>query len=507
MAKKKKKEEIEEDHLELSEEELEEERQDTAARLIQTAYRRKMASDLLKAMIRQNFVKLKDRDTGVYYYKNRTSGEIVMRKPRILGDGDLPTPRDFQAPKEYDPGYSDLNGFALIITVNTFTSERLPNLGGQVEADHALFEHLLSHDFICKFSGENVISLKNPSITSFKDSLDRLRKMVKKKGFLFIYICTHVVTIETKVVKDDCFFCFRDTVWKSTDQAAKSSMSLSEMCHLINILGVDRKVIAVNFAHVRATPKSIFKSRYIYPPPNTLTRMADLCNCAVLGSCNVGTYIPDMQEHTPTSQLTSQRRGALKIGSGAAAGTLPSVAPGKDGSDLSGSFRNGDDIQHIAVVAKRDLAANIVAQYQKKWMEGKENETDELKLQKPKQPGLKWRKETSDDAKQTEADEKSSKKEVDEKKSPEEDGNETKTKKSLPHKKKKRKKEKTEEEVKAEKEAKEAKLNEAAMKSLEEKEEDAVNDLGIKIALPSSKEVRGYITQVFTFVSLLLIYG
>jgi hypothetical protein len=507
MAKKKKKEEAEEDHLELSEEEMEEERQDAAARLIQTAYRRKMARDMLKVMIRQNFVKMKDRDTGLYFYKNRTTGETMVRKPRILGDGDLPAPRDFKSPKDYDPGFADMDGFALIVTVNTFMNERLPNLGAQAEADHAMFEHLLGHDYICKISAENVVSLKNPSVTSFKDSLERLRKMVKKRGFLFVYICTHVVTIETKVVKDDCFFCFRDTVWKSSDQAATSSISLSEMCHLINVLGVDRKVIAVNFAHAKATPKSIFKSRYIYPPPSALTRMADMCNCAVLGSCNVGTSIPEMQEHTPTGQLTSQRRGALKIGSSAAGsgskdmGKLPAVAPGKDSSENSGSFRNrGDDIQHVAVMAKREMAADIVAQYQKQWMDGTEKTAENMTLQKPKQPGLKWRKETPEpeDSQPREAEDKAAaKKEGEEKVNPEEDGKETKKKKNdvAPPKKKKKKK-KTEEEAKAEKDAKEAKLNEAAIKSLDEKEEDAANDLGIKIALPSSKEVRGHLPRL-----------
>ena len=509
MPSQKKKKDTKEDveHFELSEEELEEERQDIAARYIQSAYRAKMARDTLKLMIRQNFVKLKDRQTGVYYYKNRTSGETMVRKPRILGNDDLPTPRDFRSPDNYDPGYSDMDAYAMIITVNTFSNDKIANLGLQADADHSTFEHLLGHDYICKFRGENVISLKNPSVLTVKDSFERLRKMVKKRSYLFLYICTHVVTLQTKVVPDNCFFCCKDTVWKSAEQAATTSISLGELCHLINILGVDRKVIAVNFAHLKPTPKSMFKSRYFYPPPDTLTRLADTCNCAVLGSCNVGTSIADMEAHTPTGQLTNQRRGALKIGAAAAGSSvmatsdhqtsvLPPIAPPKHAIESSTSYptkkQQGEDIQHVAMMAEREMAADIVALYQKQWMAGDVREVVDIAQQRPKPLGLKWRKVPQNAKGDKNEDDKNGK--VDGEEEKKSDGKaaqaESKTKKGPPTQKKSKKKGKvSEEEAEAAAKKAEEKQAEDLAKSLEEKETEAANDLGIQLALPSTREV------------------
>lgn len=64
-------------HAFLTAEELEEERQDDAVRLIQNAYRAKRARIFLRALIRANYVKIRNPDyEGEYLYKNKTTGEI-----------------------------------------------------------------------------------------------------------------------------------------------------------------------------------------------------------------------------------------------------------------------------------------------------------------------------------------------------------------------------------------------------------------------------------------------
>jgi hypothetical protein len=401
---------VEDEELELSAEELEEELQDEAARFIQKAFRAKMARNLLKSLLRQNFVKLKDRNTNVYYYKNKTTGETSVMKPRLLKEDDLPSPRDFQAPRNYDPGFCDEKGFALLIHCTKFASDKIPNFTHQIDADHKIFEHLLSHDFICKYRPENVFSLKDPSIQMLKDSIERMRRVMTKRSHLFVYFCTHVVTIASKVSKDNCFFCFRDTLWKSSNQAASTSLSLIDFSKMIISLGCDHKVIAVHYAHLEPPAKSFFKSRYLYPPEDCLTRLADLCNCAVIGSCNIGTSIPEMKAHTPQPAQALKRRGALKLSTSmspkANAVLKPierTVLSTRDVIEKKNSMQihhsaAGDDIQHVATEAARELSIDVMALYQKEWIASASAAADQKDPKKssfrpkPKLPALKWKK-------------------------------------------------------------------------------------------------------------------
>mmetsp|Transcript_16244 Transcript_16244/g.24468 ORF Transcript_16244/g.24468 Transcript_16244/m.24468 type:complete len:885 (+) Transcript_16244:140-2794(+) len=485
MGKKKEKDYPDDDHeaLDLSEEELEEERQDAAARYIQNAFRAKMARDLLKDMIRQNFVKLKDRNTSVYYYKNKTTGETSVKKPKILGAGDLPTPRDFQCPEDYDPGFSDADGYALLITCSKFSNERMTDLSQQTEGDHNVFEYLLSHDFICKFRGENVISLKNPTVKAFRDALDRMRRMIKKRSYLFIYICTHIVELKVGKTKDNCYVCFKDTVWRSAKQAAATSLSLSEFAHLIHLLGCDRKVIAVNAAHQKPIPKSMFKSRYLYPTEDSLVRLADLAKACVIGSCNVGTTIADMNSHQPMTSQANTRRGALRISTGAAGtstGTTTVLSPSSASeSSLRRTPSRVGEIQRVAVLAERDLSADIVAEYQKEWMRG--IEYTEISATKPKQPGMRWKKVTAEPV----AEGKDEKKE-------EPDGVEKKESRKKAKKKKTKKVEVKPESMDKEKDSKSKNAKIESDRKVADEEEEAVSELGIQLALPTTKEMIKY---------------
>jgi hypothetical protein len=488
-----------EEELELSEEELEEEIQDEAARYIQTAFRAKMARNLLKSLIRQNYVKLKDRQTNIYYYKNKTTGETNVMKPKILKEDDLPSPRDFQAPINYDPGYVDEKGFAILIHCSKFTSEKIPNFSHQIDADQKIFEHLLSHDFICKYRPENVFSLKDPSIQTVKDTIERIRRVITKKSYLFIYICTHVVTLHpsSKISSDHCFFCFRETNWKSTNQAALTSLSLTDFSKMIVSLGCDQKVVAVNYAHVEPSRKSFFKTRYLYPPPDCLTRLADLCNCTVIGSCNIGTSIPEMKAHTPQPAQVLKRRGALKLtfdpAGSSKLGTAMrrmnhpvlstrDVIEKKNSMQIHKSVNDGDDIQHLATDATRELSADLMAHYQQEWItsatiaDEKDPQKGAFRL-KPKLPGLKWKKisdigQGADGVSPTAASLA--------------DGKEIKTlksQKSLPSTPKRAKG------ADRKGEGDQEQKPEYNTQTVEEKEQEAGKQLGVQLSLPSNKEV------------------
>lgn len=267
--------------------------------------------------------------------------------------------RTFACPNNYDPGPSDGLGYALLVTVSSFTNPKMKPLPKVVDADHGMLEHVLSHDFICKFRGENVITLRNPSKQSFIESLMRLKQMCKIKSFLFVYICTHVVTIKSKAHKDEnCFFCFKDTIWNDSESAARTSLPLIELSKLINAICSEKKVFALNIAHTRPIEKSIFKSRYMYPPPDSLTRLADLCKCCVLGSCNIGTAFQDMQDHSPNNRLHSARRGALRVEAGVEGHV------NREHAIHHGSKEDSKHVQKVMAHAKREFEASELNYFQ-----------------------------------------------------------------------------------------------------------------------------------------------
>jgi hypothetical protein len=54
----------------------------------------------------------------------------------------------------------------------------------------------------------------NPTMHMFKDALDRLRRMCKKRSYLMIYLSTHILTMHSKEKEfkgEECFICFKDT--------------------------------------------------------------------------------------------------------------------------------------------------------------------------------------------------------------------------------------------------------------------------------------------------------
>jgi len=167
-----------------------------AIRKLQRAWQVKIARDNIKRLVRQNYIKQYDRVNDEYIYKNRMTGEIKMKKPTFLGDEDLPTPRNYMAPMDYNPGDNDGDeGYALVITCAEFSHEKLPEIGGAVRNDHKYIADLLSHDLICKIRNENVLTLQEPTCDEVYKIFDQMRVMARGKAFLVVYICTHVATL------------------------------------------------------------------------------------------------------------------------------------------------------------------------------------------------------------------------------------------------------------------------------------------------------------------------
>ena len=83
-----------------AEEELEE-LQDLMIRKIQSMFRATRARALLKQLIRANYVKEFDGDTGQFLYRNKRTGETQRNKPVILGSEDLDDPKVYVCPPDY----------------------------------------------------------------------------------------------------------------------------------------------------------------------------------------------------------------------------------------------------------------------------------------------------------------------------------------------------------------------------------------------------------------------
>lgn len=172
----------------------EEDERDEAIRKIQGKFRQKIARDNLKRLIKENYVKLYDRINDIYVYKNKQTGEISQEKLVFLGNDDLPDPIDYACPPDYDPIEPNDDGYAIICTVNKFQHDRIPKISGVTNSDHATLCELFGHTLICKLRPENITSILNPTLSDFTVALDRVRRVSKKKTFLVIYICTHVIT-------------------------------------------------------------------------------------------------------------------------------------------------------------------------------------------------------------------------------------------------------------------------------------------------------------------------
>ena len=206
----------------------------------QHAFRVWRAKGLLKAKIRQNYLKVYDKINDEYLYKNRLTGEVFATKPVFLGNDDLPDPKLYDAPFGYDPEEFDEDAFAIVVTVATYDSDRMSDLSSNCVNDHHALEDILPHSFICKFSSEKFLPLLNPTCAEFRDAMVRFRRITTREGFLFVYFCTHVVTVwggegkKSKHPNETAYLCMRDTEWRDAKKVAASSISLSEFVEIMN---------------------------------------------------------------------------------------------------------------------------------------------------------------------------------------------------------------------------------------------------------------------------------
>lgn len=342
-------------------------KRDDAARVIQRLSRTFLARIRLRNLVRANYIKKYDRVNERHYYKNKSTGEILNEKPRVLGSDDLPDPRSFVAPENYEVGGEDENmptGYALVLCNTEFprSDGRLPPLPHIVDNEFAELEDILSHDFICRFPQENVYCLKNAKKAELKDTIERLRQVVRKKDFFLFYICTHVLTIvngEKSNASETCYFAMPNSLWSGKPEVvAPSCMSLTDLVKMISKVKSRKKTVLVNYAYREAPKKAFFAPvKSVYPPANFLARLADKANCAVIACCVTGNSMSDTISHH-THKIPSSKNqagvGASLMGlglaslsskpkaatSGAQEGEESKVADG--GADGEGERDGGD---------------------------------------------------------------------------------------------------------------------------------------------------------------------
>merc|ERR1711938_262770 len=129
--------------LEATAEELEEERQDEAVRLLQGLYRARKARRMMREMVRANFIKEYDPETEFFVYRNKRTNEVSHHKPLALGDEDLPTPKVHIAPKTYSVRAPSIKQYALVICNGKFDSKKLPKINEAVYKDYEALEDTL----------------------------------------------------------------------------------------------------------------------------------------------------------------------------------------------------------------------------------------------------------------------------------------------------------------------------------------------------------------------------
>lgn len=160
------------DALEATEEELEEERMDVAVRLIQDLYRKRRGRKLLREMVRANFIKEYDQETGEFFYKNIRTGKTQHTKPAALGSEDLPDPPVYFAPKGYIAEESATRQFACVITCSQYSEAKLENLAEHVNQDHEDLRGAIIHPYLAKFKDEDCIFMKNPTKSGVTTNFD-----------------------------------------------------------------------------------------------------------------------------------------------------------------------------------------------------------------------------------------------------------------------------------------------------------------------------------------------
>ena len=284
-----------------------EDRQDEAVRKIQRKARSYIAKLRLIKLTRANYIKKYDRINDIFFYKNKTSGVILPDKPKCLGMDDLPDPRDFEAPPDYDAmdDPTAAAGFVLALINEDFPSSsgRLPDLPTSALEEFNELEDVLTHDFICKIPPENTYFIRNCKSSELKDTFHRMRLSCKKKHFFILYICTHILTVvkgDPKNTSENAYLAMSETVFTKPEDIVKTCVSLTDLTKWINEIPCKKKSVIINYAHVPISRPSFFAPvKSIYPPHDFCTRLADMTDSAVLASCVAGCSMSDALRQGP----------------------------------------------------------------------------------------------------------------------------------------------------------------------------------------------------------------
>lgn len=323
----------------------EENERDLAARRIQRNFRSYNARSYLRILIRSNYVKLVDRETGLYIYKNKMTGETSFRKPLCLGAFDLDLPHTPKAPEDYEVGYMEgmPEGWFLGVICKSFprSGGRLADMNRKIDAEKEALMELIPHDFICRFRPENVTFIEDPRASELLDSIERLSRICTKKGFFVLYLCTHVMTVvkgEPKTnPKETAYFATKETVWGKPEEIASSSMSLTALCKQLQKLPCKRKTVILNYAHMQPPKKTVFASvRSVYPPSDVLSRLADNADCAVIASCVTGATMSETLSHMPSlasNKVTKKNNKKVSADGGPLAADDADAKAGKKNDD------------------------------------------------------------------------------------------------------------------------------------------------------------------------------
>ncbi|RYH21463.1 hypothetical protein EON65_20595, partial [archaeon] len=289
-----------------------EKRRKRAALVVQCAYRCYLARRSARDQYRARYRKIYDADSKEFGYQHKKTLDVFEELPDYFGKlSDLPNPRDYQAPEEYDPGSENTgNLYALILSNTTYTLGKwipFPNTQ-EVDNDYESIKSLLTHEFVGKIRPENAVTLKNPSTNDVKDALKHLKKIVRRQGSLFIYIATHVIGVngsKDPENKDETgYFAFRNSIWGKTKEIINSCIGLVEFSNYIKQISCRKKVIMVNYAYLPPPRKALFMpSKQIYPPADFLCRLAHLCNCPVLSNCSTGFKVRQYAKGHPNVKL------------------------------------------------------------------------------------------------------------------------------------------------------------------------------------------------------------
>lgn len=271
-------------------------RKERAAIRIQMAYRRRLALRMVCDAYHNQHRKLYDGGAKKNVYQNKRTLDVALRLPKFLPKSSvLPSPRDFEAPLEYDPGSENTAlGHILLVVNNQFPLGKWPPAASELVDDFDGIKLFLEHEFIGRIRPENILALKNPTTNEMADAFKDLRRKVRTDGFLVVYIATHVVTINKgnkELPEENAYFAFRNSIWspKKNIETIDTSISLTQLSVWMNSIACREKSIFVNFAHAPAPRKTLFpSSKYVYPPSDFVFRLSNMCHCPVVASCSNG---------------------------------------------------------------------------------------------------------------------------------------------------------------------------------------------------------------------------